>query len=207
MGADLGGIRELERSDAELLERIVAGDEQAFVGLYHRWRQGLFRFALAMTGCPAIADDVVQETFMIVMREASRYDPARGAVGAYLRGITRHVVHRSLRRRSRFVSLGEGEDQRPQVDGQPDPLDALHREDEARSLHAALLRLAPRLREIVVLCELQGLSYGEAAETLCVPIGTVRSRLFRAREALADELRPKAERRRICESALARLMS
>src|SRR5262245_46632136 len=61
MGADLEGMRELERSDAELLERIVAGDEQAFVGLYHRWRRALFRFALAMTGCAAIADDVVQE--------------------------------------------------------------------------------------------------------------------------------------------------
>jgi RNA polymerase sigma-70 factor, ECF subfamily len=197
---------EVEWSDAELLERIVAGDEQAFVGLYHRWRPGLFRFALAMTGCRAVADDVVQETFMIVMREARRYDAGRGAVGAYLRGITRHLVHRSLRRRSRIVALPDVEDP-SLVDGRPDPLDALNRADDARTVHQALLRLAPRLREIVVLCELQGLSYAEAAETLCVPIGTVRSRLFRARAALVAELRPKAERRRACEGTLARLTS
>jgi RNA polymerase sigma-70 factor (ECF subfamily) len=195
----------LERSDAELLERIVAGDEEAFVSLYRRWRPALFRFAMGMTGCAAIADDVVQETFMIVMREAGRYDSERGAVGSYLRGITRHVVHRSTRRSSRFVPLGEAEDDpRPQVDGQREAEGAIHRADEARALHAALLRLAPRLREIVVLCELQGLSYAEAAETLRVPIGTVRSRLSRAREALAAELRPRTERRRPW-SMLARL--
>jgi RNA polymerase sigma-70 factor (ECF subfamily) len=203
----LGGVRELERSDAELLERIVAGDEDAFVGLYRRWRPGLFRFALAMSGCSAVADDVVQETFMIVMREAARYDSARGAVGSYLRGITRHVVHRSLRRGSRFVALHEVGDPRSQVDAGPGPLDALQSADEVRSLHAALLRLPPRLREIVVLCELQDLSYAQAAEALCVPIGTVRSRLFRAREALAGELRRPAEGRRTCVGALARMSS
>lgn len=202
-------MKELERSDAELLERVVAGDEEAFVVLYHRWRPGLFRFALGMTGCSAIADDVVQETFMIVMREAGRYDALRGAVGAYLRGITRHLVHRNLRRRSRFVALPDADEPLglPQADGAADPLDALRQADDARRVHAALLRIAPRLREVVVLCELQDLSYAEAAETLRVPIGTVRSRLFRAREALAAELRSKTERRRAWTGTFARLTS
>jgi RNA polymerase sigma-70 factor (ECF subfamily) len=185
-------MRQVESSDAELLERLVAGDEEACVRLYHRWRPSLLRFALALTGCAASADDVVQETFMIVMREGRRYDADRGAFGAYLRGISRHVVHRSRRRRSRFVALGEAEGPRSAVAAGPDPLDTLRRADDARRLHAALLRLAPRLREVVVLCELQDLSYADAAETLRVPIGTVRSRLFRAREGLARELRSRA---------------
>jgi RNA polymerase sigma-70 factor (ECF subfamily) len=144
-----------------------------------------------MTGSPCTADDVVQETFMILMREGSRYDAGRGAVGSYLRGIARHLVHRRLRRDSRFVEIVDGDVERHVEDphANPGPAELLARKDEVRRVHAALLRLAPRSREILVLCDLQGLSYADAAETLRVPIGTVRSRLFRAREALAGRLK------------------
>src|SRR5512145_376964 len=100
-------MTEPEPLDTELLQRLVAGDEEAFVSLYRRWRPALHRFALGMTGSPATADDVVQETFMVLMREAGRYDPSRGAVGSYLRGIARHFVFRRVRRESRLVALAE----------------------------------------------------------------------------------------------------
>ena len=82
---------------------------------------------------------------------------------------------------------------------------ALARGDEVRRVHAALLRLSPRLREVLVLCELSGLSYAEAAETLRVPIGTVRSRLSRARAALAGFLEERPARLPAWKRALVRL--
>jgi RNA polymerase sigma-70 factor (ECF subfamily) len=189
------------------VERLVAGDEEAFVCLYRRWRPALHRFALGMTGCRATADDVVQDTFMVLMREGARYDPCRGAVGSYLRGIARHLVHRRVRRESRVIELSDGH-----VDARahhpaanPGPADLLLRKDEVRRVHAALLSVTPRLREVLVLCELQGVSYAEAAETLEVPIGTVRSRLFRAREALADRLKEDAAPSPAWKRVLARL--
>jgi RNA polymerase sigma-70 factor (ECF subfamily) len=167
----------------------------------------LHRFVVGMTGSPATADDVVQETFVILMREGGRYDAGRGAVGSYVRGIARHLVHRRLRRESRFVELAEGhlgwgaDD----PDANPGPADLLIRHDEIRRVHGALLRVTPRLREALVLCDLQGLSYAAAAETLKVPIGTLRSRLFRARAALAGRLKEDAEPAPAWKRALARL--
>jgi RNA polymerase sigma-70 factor, ECF subfamily len=198
-------MTEAEPQDVELLQRVVAGDESAFVCLYHRWRPALYRFALGMTGSPAMADDVVQETFMIVMKEADRYDASRGAVASYLRGIARHLVYRRIRRESRFVELGglhlDGPDPSPAAD----PAASLLRQDEVRRVHAALLRVASKLREVLVLCDLQGLSYADAAETLRVPIGTVRSRLSRARSALAECLEEQPARLPGWKRALVRL--
>jgi RNA polymerase sigma-70 factor (ECF subfamily) len=201
------GTTEPEIADADLLERLVAGDEDALVSLYRRWRPPLHRFALGMTGSAAVADDLVQETFMIVMQEADRYDASRGAVGSYLRGIARHLVHRRIRRESRFTALGEdqldwcGDD--PATN--PDPAALLIQKDEVQRVHAALLRVTPRLREVLVLCDLQGVSYAQAAETLGVPIGTVRSRLFRGREALAGRLKTDPAPLPAWKRALARL--
>ena len=177
------------------------------MSLYRRWRPALHRFALGMTGSPATADDVVQETFLILMREGSRYDASRGAVGSYLRGIARHLVHRRERRESRFVELEEGSSSRraDAPDATPTPAELLIRQDDVRRVHAALLRVIPRLREVLVLCDLQDVSYADAAETLRVPIGTVRSRLFRARDALAGRLKEDAVAAPAWKRALARL--
>jgi RNA polymerase sigma-70 factor (ECF subfamily) len=193
-------LAEPNASDADLLQGLVDGDEEAFVCLYRRWQAPLHRFALAMTGSPHAAEDVTQEVFMVLMRDGGRYDPGRGPVGAYLRGIARHLVFRRIRRESRFVALaGRFADSleallasnRPCV---PGPDEMLIRGEDARAVQAALLRLTPRLREVLVLCDLNDLSYGAAAAILGVPVGTVRSRLSRAREALAQRLN-KAELR------------
>jgi RNA polymerase sigma-70 factor (ECF subfamily) len=193
--------------DAELLGRLVGGDEEAFVSLYRRWRPALHRFALGMTGSPATADDVVQETFMILMREGGRYEASRGAVGSYLRGIARHLVYRRVRRDSRLVELADGHVERraDDPDVNPGPAELLARQEDVRRVHAALLCVTPRLREILVLCDLQGVSYADAAQALGVPIGTVRSRLSRAREALAGRLKEDAAPRPAWKRALARL--
>lgn len=198
-----------ELSDVELLHRLAGGDEDAFVCLYRRWQTPLHRFAIGMTGSPHTAEDIVQETFMVLMRDAGRYDAGRGPVGAYLRGITRHLVFRRIRRERRFVALAEGfaESLDARLAGAPDPdhAQALMRRDDVRAVQSALLRLTPRLREVLVLCDLNDVSYAEAAATLGVPIGTVRSRLSRARDALAQRLE-RADRRAPVRAVLARLV-
>jgi RNA polymerase sigma-70 factor (ECF subfamily) len=194
-----------EDTDVELMARLVAGDEEAFACLYQRWRKALHRFALGMTGSPAVADDVVQETFIVLMREAERYDASRGAVGSYLRGIARHLVYRCQRRESRFVALEPDLDWSGDSVSNPNPVEVLLQKDEVQRVHAALLALTPRLREVLVLCDLSGLSYQEAAETLGVPIGTIRSRLARGREALAARLEEEAAPMPAWKRALVRL--
>src|ERR1700748_3386626 len=87
-----------EQSDAELLRLMLAGDEDAFTALYRRRQGGVYRFALQMSGSEALAEDVVQETFIVLMRAGSGFDSSRGSVAAYLYGIARNHVLRALER-------------------------------------------------------------------------------------------------------------
>src|SRR5262245_11921144 len=85
-------------TDAELLNRVVGGDVEAFATLFRRRQGEVYRFALHMTASPAAADDVTQETFLAVMRDAARYEPQRASVAAWLCGIARNQVRRRLER-------------------------------------------------------------------------------------------------------------
>src|SRR6185369_12349810 len=94
----------MSSADAEMLQRMLEGDEDAFTSLY-RERQGrVYRFALQMTGSAAIAEDVTQETFLVLLTMGTRYDPARGTVAAFLYGIARKLVLRRIERDSGWDS-------------------------------------------------------------------------------------------------------
>src|SRR5256714_4589614 len=90
-------------SDAELLRLLLAGDEDAFTVLYRRRQGGVYRFALRMSGSESLAEDVVQEVFMVLMREGRNFDPARGSLAAYLYGIARNHVLRAFERERGLV--------------------------------------------------------------------------------------------------------
>src|SRR5436309_238168 len=92
-----------QQSDAELLRLMVAGDEDAFTALYRRRQGGVYRFALQMSGSEALAEDVVQETFIALMRGGEKFDPSRGSVAAYLYGIARNHVLRAFERERALV--------------------------------------------------------------------------------------------------------
>ena len=174
----------MEKSDEELLENARSGSRPAWAELYERHQRGIYRFALHMSGSPATADEVVQETFLHLLRGGLRFDAAKGSLGAFLVGV------------ARIKSLRLG---RSRVDREVTaPIDKMAcRSDLAgeleisqrdQALHRAVLGLPEHYREAVVLCELTELSYEEAAAVIGCPVGTVRSRLHRARHMLLERL-------------------
>src|ERR1044071_6186335 len=182
-----------ELSDSELLRSMLAGDEEALALLYHRRQGGIYRFALQMSGSKTIAEDVTQEVFLFLMREGHVFDPARGALSSFLLGVARNHVLRRLRVEQLLAPLGDDPDEEATpLHATSDfcPLEDLTRAETIESVRKAVLSLPPKYREVVVLCELQDVSYGETAEILGCAIGTVRSRLHRARALLLAKLRP-----------------
>jgi len=185
-------------SDDELLRLIVAGDESAFVTLYRRRQGGIFRFALQMSGSETIAEDVTQEVFMVLINEARNYDPSKGSLSAYLYGIARNHVLRALSRDRSFVAIGDsyeedGEAGHEQLVSNDDPLGDLTRSETIETVRQAVSALPAHYREVVVLCDLHEMSYVEAAQVLNCAVGTVRSRLHRARALLIEKLRARNE--------------
>jgi RNA polymerase sigma-70 factor (ECF subfamily) len=183
-----------EQSDDDLLQRAVAGDESAFVLIYRRWQGRVYRFALHMSGSPSLAEDVTQEAFMALLRGSNRFDPTLGTVPGYLLGIARNHVRRRLDSDRVLVPLPEPEtsDRHAGNKGTHGPMvippvDYVRR-DRIDGVRKAVLSLPERYREVVVLCDLQEMSYEEAAAIVGCAVGTVRSRLHRARTFLAAKL-------------------
>ena len=177
--------------DDQLFEQLRAGREQAFVALYHRRQPALYRFALQMSGSASVAEDITQEVFLALLREECGYDPSRGGLVAYLFGIARKLLLRQYdRRRSDLLAdtSGEAAGFAEPVDAS-DPLADLAAGELVEALRRAGASLPRRYREVVVLCDLEEVDYADAAAALGCPIGTVRSRLHRARLMLAAKLR------------------
>jgi RNA polymerase sigma-70 factor (ECF subfamily) len=181
-------------ADDELLRLIASKNEHAFTVLYQRRHGAVYRFALQMSGSPSVADETTQEVFLMLLGEGSGYDPARGPLASYLYGVARRLVWRRMAQDRTHVQIGEEEE-----DGRtPEQLIArsevesdLVRDQAVRSLRRAILALPVGYREAVVLCDLHELSYAEAARALGCAVGTVRSRLHRARALLSERLASK----------------
>jgi len=184
-------IRKNDQDD-ELLKRSAKGDEDAFTILYRRHADVLYRFAFRMTGSSWGAEEIVQDVFMTLVREPGKYDAERGTLPAFLFGITRNKIMKYHERLPREVSLVER-----QEDGSGGGLTlrdsftpAMWAEQRERleKVRAAVMDLPIEFRETVVLCELEELSYDQAARMLDCPIGTIRSRLHRGRALLLAKL-------------------
>jgi len=186
-------------SDVDLLRRMMAGEEDAFAELYKRRQAGVYRFALQMSGSPEVAEDVTQEVFMVLMRTGDRFDPERGSLAAYLYGIARNYVLRRLEQDRAFIPIMDSieEGTPPAMIAKGNPLDDLTRGETIQSLRDSILALPPHYREVIVLCELHEMSYIEAADIVGCAVGTVRSRLHRARGLLLERLRAARERRSV----------
>ena len=176
------------RPDDELVGAIARGDATAFAALFRRRQRDVYGFALHMTGSPAAAEDVTQEVFVAVMRDAGRFDSARASAIAWLCGIARNHAKRRLQRERPALPLDE-DDGRAEIAGAwPDPAADLARAQDIDAVRRAVSRLPVRYREAVVLCDLRELSYLDAAAAIGCAVGTVRSRLHRGRAMLAMKL-------------------
>ena len=178
--------------DDALMARMAAGDTQAFTQLFRRRRNDVYRVALLMTGRAEAAEDVAQDVFLAAIRDAGRYEPGRSSVTAWLCGIARNHARRRLERDARVVGLEGGERGASEPAVQPDPVEQIADAQRLDALRRAILTLPLRYREVVVLCDLQELSYADAATALDCAIGTVRSRLHRARALLTAKMREGA---------------
>jgi RNA polymerase sigma-70 factor (ECF subfamily) len=177
-------------SDEELLGVARDGDEAAFTELYCRRQGALYRFALHMSGDMAISEDVTQEVFLALLQGGGRFDPSRGTLLSFLYGIARNLVLRRLERQR-----PEDSDTLPEeLAADADVLDDLTRRETIEAVRSAVLSLPVPYREAVVLCDLEDVSYEEAAMALGCPLGTVRSRLSRGRAMLAQKLAVRVAR-------------
>jgi RNA polymerase sigma-70 factor (ECF subfamily) len=142
-----------------------------------------------MAGNAAIAEETTQEVFMLLIRNSKGYDPAKGTVAGYLFGMARNIARRSMSDFASEVALDD-EDDRDEfaLAGDLEILEDLSQADLLDTLRKAVLGLPQQYREAVVLCDLEELSYEQAAELLGCPAGTVASRLNRARSLLKKKL-------------------
>lgn len=173
-----------------LLSRLRRGDEAAFVALYRRRQGAIYRFALHMSGSATAAEDITQEVFLALLRQECGYDAERGTLSGYLFGIARKLVLRHLERGRADVALETEADDAalPELAVIDDPLMDLTRREGIEALRRAVMALPRRYREVVLLCDLEELDYADAAVALRCPIGTVRSRMHRARGLLFEKL-------------------
>ena len=173
--------------DAALLTRVCEGDEAAFCELFARYQQQIYRYGSRMCGCAA-GDDVVQETFLSVLRPSGRFDPAKGTVAGYLFGIARHHVIRRLSKQGAALAEPPDAGALDAMTSHETPFDAMARERTVGAVREAVRSLPPVYREVVLLCDLEELDYATVAHVVQCPIGTVRSRLHRARSLLLRKL-------------------
>lgn len=184
--------RYMDASEAMLMRRASRGDHTAFGELVRRHMRQAYRAALGLVGSPDDAMDLSQDAFARALRHAARMDPKRPFYPWYYQ-ILRRLCFNFLRDRKNRQRLldetgawlaedltGGGPGENPEV--------RLQREDARRTVAEALARLPEAQREVLVLREFEGLRYREIAELLGIPAGTVMSRLYTARRALADAL-------------------
>ena len=183
-------------SDEELLTLLRDGDEAALITLYRRRQAAVYRFAWHMSGSPEIAEDVTQEVFLALINGASLFDAGKGSLANYLYGAARFQVLKRWEREKWFVAFASDEEDNGWVQELPDHntdlFADLARREIVSQVREAVLSLPPHYREVVVLCDLHELDYSVAAQVIGCAIGTVRSRLHRARGLLAGKLRALA---------------
>jgi RNA polymerase sigma-70 factor, ECF subfamily len=175
-------------SDELLLKRAGNGEQAAFLELYERHRQPVFRFAYRLLGSVELAEDITHDCFVSLIRKPENFRSERGSLRTYLFAAARNLALKHFRGSGREASLDDLEDETDHATAQP--LGRLLNEELSTQVREAVLALPPLQREALVLFEYEGLSLNEIAQVTDSEVGAVKGRLFRARERLRSALRP-----------------
>lgn len=186
----------MDDAQNELAGRAQAGDRQAFTQLVRSYQDRVFHFILRMHGGRDEAMDLTQETFLKAFRALPGWQP-EARFSTWLFQIARNATLDVLRRRQRieFVSLDESSEEGEAIDprdGARLPDEKLADQQRMALLEGALRALPPEQREVLLLRELEGMSYADIAAMLGIEAGTVKSRLARARVAALAHYRHNA---------------
>ncbi len=166
-----------------------SGDERAFTALYRRHQAAVYRFAWLLTGSAAHAADITQDVFVELLSAPSGYDAARGSLAAYLCGIARFRAYRAMESRMQSVADFDALVEAHAAHDAPAlPYERLERSRALQTLYGAIRQLPPIFRDVLILVELQEMSYADTAAIAGIELGTVRSRLSRAKSKLVQLL-------------------
>ncbi len=176
-------------SDEALLARLTQKDPEALDALYTRHGRMAFALAYRVLGSPEAAEDVVQEAFLSVWRNAASYQQARGSARGWLLAVVRNRAIDALRAREARPKISATVEEMGSLPaGGSDPAEDALRHVEATAVREALAALPQEQRETVELAFFSGLSYPEVAERMGAPLGTVKSRMRLALERLRGVL-------------------
>jgi RNA polymerase sigma-70 factor (ECF subfamily) len=177
--------------DEELLQRVGAGDSEAFGEIWARYSRPVLGLALRVLGERSAAEDATQDAFAAVWRGAHRYRPERGPAAPWIFTVARNAALDQARRRRIAPVPDAGSGEAP--DPGPGPEDLAAADRDAFLVHTAVAGLSPRAREVIELAYFGGLSQTEIAERTGTPLGTVKTRTRNALMQLADVLAAEAE--------------
>lgn len=177
-------------NDSELLQRCRDGEQAAWRDLVTRHTRKVFALAYRFCGRVDEAEDLTQEIFVRVYQGLGRYQESDGVFPAWLMRVARnHSIDHYRRHKSERLHRAEGpEPIEDLASGDEGPERSLEREERVQLVHRALRSLPIELREVLILCDLQGEPYEEIAAALRIPLGTVKSRINRGRIELARRL-------------------
>ena len=179
-------------TDEVLLRQAGEGDQAAFLELYDRYRQPIFRFAYRLLGSVESAEDVTHDCFLGLIRKPENFRPERASLKTYLYAAARNLTLKHFRNQGRETGMDEVSEE-PKEAPSRGPLRRLLDEELATQVREAILRLPPLQREALILFEYEGLSLSEVAEIAGTDVGAVKGRLYRAREGMRRILRPYLE--------------
>lgn len=168
------------------LRALADGDARALDALYRQEAPAVYRYVLALAGDAAAAADATQDAFVALAERPGGFDAGLGTLGAYLAGIARHALLAQWRRRGRETELDDSAEL--PADEQACPEQRLVRQQDLQQVWSALRALPWPQREAVVLVDLQGRPYAEAARIAGCELNTLRTRVLRGRARLADAL-------------------
>jgi RNA polymerase sigma-70 factor (ECF subfamily) len=177
--------------DASLLRAVQGGDQEAVAALYDRYSGVAYGLAYRITNDGTAAEDVVQEAFVSLWKQAPRFDPARGQVRSWLLTMVHHKAVDAVRRRANRPELAMPEGAEEFLAGSERPDEITEWNMEAEAVREAVRQVPEDQRQTIEMAYFMGLTHVEIAERMGVPLGTVKSRLRIGLDKMRDYLRPK----------------